>query len=231
MTDTRGFRVEVSVEAPRDVVWRALTDPTEIRRWFGWDSEGLADEIRYIFVDHARLVPSDRIEFEGDPTAELPEMGEQAIELMADGPRTTVRVVQPGPRANAAWDEHYEEIVQGWHAFFIQLRHYLERHPGEDRRTLYLEGTAPATAVLATLDEMAPGRAWDSGRYQRATAIDQYGDGLVVVLSTIPLDSDEPGRVQVTLTTHGLDDARFAEVRREWQARWAAVAEDAKVTP
>ena len=231
MSEQMGFRVEVAIQAPRDVVWRALTDPDELRRWFGWDYEGLGDEIRYIFVDHATQTPPDRIEMAGDPAAERPEEGAQTIELVDDGPRTIVRVVQPGPLATAAWDELYEEIVQGWHTFFQQLRHYLERHPGEDRRTLYLEGTAPAPETLAAVDDLVPGRIQYAGRYQRVTAIERYGGGLVVVLATNPLDSDEPGRVQVTVTTHGLDDAAFAEARGEWDARWAAIARDAKITP
>jgi uncharacterized protein YndB with AHSA1/START domain len=221
MSEQRGFRVEVVIHAPRDVVWRALTDPDEPRRWFGWDYEGLGDEIRYIFVDHATQLPPARIEMGGA----------QTIELVEDGPRTIVRVVQPGPLADAAWDELYEEIVQGWHAFFQQLRHYLERHPGEERRTLYLEGTASAPTALAAVDELAPGQAWYAGRHQRVTATERYGGGLVVVLAANGLDSDESGRVQVTLTTHGLDDARFAAARREWAARWTALARDANVSP
>ena len=37
MTDQRPFRVEVVVEAPREEVWRALTAPERVARWFGWD--------------------------------------------------------------------------------------------------------------------------------------------------------------------------------------------------
>ena len=221
MSEQRGFRVEVVIHAPHDVVWRALTDPDELRRWFGWDYEGLGDEIRYIFVDHATPHPPDRIEFEGV----------QTIELVADGPRTIVRVIQPGPLADADWDELYEEIVQGWHAFFQQMRHYLERHPGEERRTLYLEGTAPAPAVLAAVDALAPGQTWYAGRHQRVTATERYGNGLAVVLAANGLESDEPGRVQVTLTTHGLDEDQLAAARHELEARWTALAREAKITP
>ncbi len=223
--------MEITLPAPVDTVWQAFRDPTVIRRWFGWDYEGLGDEIRYIFVDHARQVPLERIEFEGDPATERPEEAPQMIELVEDGPRTIVRVVQSGPLANAAWDELYEEIAQGWHAFFQQLRHYLERHPGEERRTLYLEGTAPAPKVLATINELAPGELRYDGTHQRVTTVEGYGGGLVIVLAEKGLETDEPGRAHVTLTTHGLDDAHFAEARREWDARWAAVARDAKVTP
>jgi uncharacterized protein YndB with AHSA1/START domain len=45
---------EVEVAAPADAVWRALREPAEIRRWFGWDYEGLDEEIRQIFVDGAK---------------------------------------------------------------------------------------------------------------------------------------------------------------------------------
>jgi len=36
--------------------------------------------------------------------------------------------------------------------------------------------------------------------------------------------------MHVTLSTHGLDDAQFAEVDRTWRARWTAVADDPQVT-
>ena len=56
MSMDKPFRVEVIVDAPRDAVWRALTEPEQIRHWFGWDYDGLEDEIRVIFVEHATLV-------------------------------------------------------------------------------------------------------------------------------------------------------------------------------
>ena len=55
MTEQKPFRVEVVVDAPREAVWRALTEPERLARWFGWDYDGLEGEIKYIFVDHARL--------------------------------------------------------------------------------------------------------------------------------------------------------------------------------
>ena len=36
---------DVVIAAPADTVWRALRDRTEIRRWFGWDYDGIDDEI------------------------------------------------------------------------------------------------------------------------------------------------------------------------------------------
>jgi len=103
-SDDRAFTVEVTIAAPRDVVWRALTDPAELRRWFGWDYEGLEGDIRYILVEHSTPVPPDRISDDDNGWA---------IELVADGARTIVRVVGPGPLADAHWDDIYDEELQG----------------------------------------------------------------------------------------------------------------------
>ena len=221
-SDKRAFKIEVTIAAPRDVVWRALTDPAELRRWFGWDYAGLEGEIRYIFVEHSIAVPPDRI---GD------DDNGWAIELSADGPRTIVRVVGPGPLADAHWDDLYDEELQGWHQFLVQLRDYLERHPGKERRTLFLEGNAVPSAALAVIGEAVAGQTWYRGRHQLVIAADDDSGSLVVVVASLGLDADRAGSMHITLSTHGLDDAQFAEVDRTWRARWIAVADDAKVTP
>ena len=222
MSFDQGFRVEVVIRAPREVVWRALTDPAEIARWFGWEYESLTEEIKMIFQDGVTQQPPERLLLSW----------EQTIELVADGPDVTiVRIVKPGPLATASWDDLYDEMVRGWHGFLVQLRHYLERHPGEDRRTLWLDGTASPTAVLAALDADTPGETWVQTRYQRVTAVEAFGGGLVAVLSSEPLDSDAPCKVQVTVTTHGLDDGQFAKLREQTSARWQALAPEGTVTP
>ena len=53
MSMDKPFRVEVTVDAPRDVVWRELTESERIRHWFGWEYDGLDDEIKQIFEEHA----------------------------------------------------------------------------------------------------------------------------------------------------------------------------------
>ena len=221
MSMEQGFRIEVVIHAPRDLVWRALTDPEEIVRWFGWDYEGIEPEIRQIFVDEVTTTPPER----------LAMAWEQTIELIADGDRTILRIVKPGPLAEASWDDLYDEMVRGWHGFFLQFKHYLERHPGEARRTLWFDGTALPSAVLAALDAEAPGVDWLHIRHQRVAAVDAYGGGLLAVLSAPPLDSDTPGTVQITMTTHGLDDKQFAALREHWAERWEALAPGGSVTP
>ena len=43
--------VDMVLDAPADVAWSALRDPGTIRRWFGWDDDGLGAEIHQIFVE------------------------------------------------------------------------------------------------------------------------------------------------------------------------------------
>ena len=46
---------EVVIAAPADTVWRALRDRSEVRRWFGWDYDGIDDEIEMIFFGDAAV--------------------------------------------------------------------------------------------------------------------------------------------------------------------------------
>jgi len=148
-----------------------------------------------------------------------------------DGPRTVVRVVCAGSLADAEWEDLYDEMEEGWRAFFQQLSYGLQRHRGEDRRTVFLAGDAAASEVLAAVDARAPGREWAASRHQRATVVERYGGGLVLVKSSRPLDADGPSRVWVLLTTYGLDDAAYADLHREWAAWWASLAKDIQVQP
>ena len=116
--------VEVTIAAPVDAVWRALREPAEIRRWFGWQYEGLDEEIRFIFVQEAKA----------DDEAHVLDGGEGgmiALEERGDG--TVVRVTRAGSS-----EDGYDEINEGWITFIQQLRFYLERHPGQERPTVHV---------------------------------------------------------------------------------------------
>jgi uncharacterized protein YndB with AHSA1/START domain len=224
--EQKPFRVEVVVNAPREVVWHALSEPAELRRWFGWDHPGLEEEIRFIFVDHAH-----RAEREGEPVIqfEVEGMVPQTIELEADGPRTVVRIVCPGSMEGTGWEELYDAMEEGWRTFFYQLRHYLELYPGQDRRTLHLAGDADAVRVRDALAAVAGGGPWHTSRHQWA-APGRDGAALVGMLSRTPIGDGAPGRVTVTVTGYGLDDEAFGRLRDEWTSRWEGLAENRKIT-
>jgi Activator of Hsp90 ATPase homolog 1-like protein len=214
MTEQRPFRVEVVVEAPREEVWRALTEPERVARWFGWDYDGLEGEIKYIFVDHARQDP---------PALLVLDDGEdnQTIELVEEGPRTRVICVRPGSLEGADWDDLYEDVREGWITFFNQLRHSVERHPDEDRRTIRLTGDAVPADVVEALGREVGGPVWHEGRFQYAVAAGGDGDVLVGVHPKLPIDAREPAPVALTVTSYGLDETALEALRDHWQSWWA----------
>jgi hypothetical protein len=203
LTGNRPRRVEVSVDAPRDAAWRALSERAELARWFGWDYEGLADEIDFIFFEHATRHGRDRIELE--------DGGEgQTIELAADGPRRTiVSVARPG------------ELSEGWRVFFHQLGHYLAHHDGEERRTVHLAGNASPAAALGVLEGLLEGEVTRPSRFV-ALAV-APGEGLVALESSAELDTREPAPVMITISAYGVDDAQLEAIRARWAERWRQI--------
>jgi uncharacterized protein YndB with AHSA1/START domain len=210
------FRVEVAIAAPHEAVWRALTEPEEIRRWFGWDYDGLDAEIRYIFADHAMAEGRERIVLtEGDDR--------QSIELEPDGPRTRVRIERPGGAAGGEDADAFDALEEGWRTFLEQLRHQLERHPGGERRTLHFTGDAVGADVVAAVRAALPGEPWHESARQWMLASPEHGDCLAGVDAREPLASGASGPVALTIVTFDLNDEAFAAVRDTWTARWTAV--------
>lgn len=85
---------------------------------------------------------------------------------------------------------------------------------------MFFEGKAVAATLSAALRDRLPEPPCYEDRFQRGVVTGE-GDALVVLATREMLDSDQPGAVHITLTTHGLDDARFATTRDEWWSWWS----------
>lgn len=153
---------EITVQAPPERLWHALTDPDELMRWFppvarvepgeggtitlswGAGMEGTAPihlwepNQRFGWVEQHPGEPPVRIAVEFELEA-------------AAGGRTTVRLVQSGFGPDADWNEYITSVDGGWTYFLANLRHYLERHR-DTPRTMVSERRPPG---------MARDQAWD----------------------------------------------------------------------
>ena len=207
----RAIAVETTISAPFAAVWQALRDPEAIRRWHGWDFDGLDEEIDVIYV---RDVPADE-------AAGTIEIGDGSrFELEDRGATTVVRVTMPAPAAGASWDEFYADVREGWATFVEQLRFALERHPGEERRAFTADGPpavrvdgAPGTAYRATTtwgEELRGEVRYRTG-HQVVLSVDAYGPGLVA------LHAKPDGGGLTVVTAYGLDDDALAELQRRWR--------------
>jgi hypothetical protein len=215
MTDDhvlKPYHVEVSLNAGRDEVWDALTQPPVLHQWFGWDYDGLDAEIQQIFVTEAMLMAPEQMGWADG----------SFLEVIGDDDRSTVRAVREGPPP--ADPDRYDAIEEGWRTFLTQLRFYVERRPAGRRRTVYLTGeTTPHQAM-----SLADGD-WTEVGNRIAWTVDPDGH-LVVVGSHVPLSERVAARTEITISTYGLDDGAFTTCRDGWAKRWAPLADRANVT-
>jgi hypothetical protein len=215
MTDERGpkpYDVEVTVDAARDEVWDAVTQPAVLRQWFGWDYDGLDAEIRQIFVDEATLWAPERMGWADG----------SFLEVTGDDDRARVRAVREG--VAAADPDRYDAIEEGWRAFLIQLRFLLQERPQGRRRTIYLTGETTGRQALTLADGDWQ---WFGSRVAWTATSDGH---LVVVGGHLPLGTHDAARMEVTISTFGLADAEFQNQREQWTKRWAPLAAGAEVT-
>ena len=224
--------VDMEVDAPVDVVWAALREPAEVRRWFGWDDEGLAAEIEEIFVERAVVEDDTRIInwADGDSFA-LEDRGE----------RTRLRVMRRG-HAGIDFDGVHDAIDEGWITFTQQLRFSLERHRGEDRRTAFatrgmgLEDD-PLLARLGVRDlghaevgseytvERTDGTSFSGEVFfqtdlQVGLTVAEEHDALLVIARTPPTSAPPHGQVMFILSAYGLDDAGLGDLEARWTSWW-----------
>lgn len=227
-------RLEVAVAAPMDTVWSALRERDELARWFGWDYDGLQPEIEEIFFAGATASAAERMLETGGGRFELVE---------ADGGGTLVRVVREDPPGTEGWGGAYDGIDHGWLTFVQQLRFALERHPGDDRRTIHLTGDPlvlagrpldelglagvgllePGAAYATTLPtrERIDGEVFFAQRGQLGLTVSGWGDGLLVLFGDWT-GTPPYGQVALIATTYGLEEGALAALRDGLTAWWWA---------
>jgi hypothetical protein len=218
---------EVEIAAPRNVVWQALRDPAEIRRWFGWETPDIEAEIAMIFVDGA----------EADEATGIIQFGEwegvaDRFELRELHGKTTLSVMRSGTPPEGGWEASHNEVIEGWTSFIQQLRLYLETHRGDTRRTLWLSSKSGPGAVEALgllgvgaagshyARDLSPGDAVSGevlfwSRRQVGVVVAEWSGGLLIA-------GDRPAGGTALLTVYGLSDAEFGALETRWKTWWSA---------
>lgn len=131
---------EVTIQAPVDAVWQALTDARELTQWFPLNARvtpGVGGSIWISWGEGA--------EGEAPITAWEPNRHFQWTE--SRGPvkiaidfhletregATVVRLVQSGFGDGPEWDDEFHMVEGGWSYFMTHLQWYLEHHRGIPR--------------------------------------------------------------------------------------------------
>jgi uncharacterized protein YndB with AHSA1/START domain len=148
----RTIELSQIVDAPPETVHRALTDASELPRWFPSAAEsdprtGGAYSYRFEFENDAarnhtyageyREVSPERVAYSWKTEAGPTEVD---FRISASDGGTEVRLVHSGWDAHS--DEGIEEFRQGWGFFLGNLKSHLER--GEDARASQMGMRTPA---------------------------------------------------------------------------------------
>jgi uncharacterized protein YndB with AHSA1/START domain len=166
MSNSRKIESEIEIDAPIEAVWKSLSDAAELMRWFPLDARAEPNAGGMVWYSWGppyegenrieiwdpphRLKLSDAAigghhteeEFGpgNDPsTGKEPAARQIAMDftLESAGGKTTLRLVHSGFGASADWDEEFGATSRGWITEFLGLKHYLEHHRGEDRRSVW----------------------------------------------------------------------------------------------
>jgi uncharacterized protein YndB with AHSA1/START domain len=140
MTDTRTFEHSLTVDAPRDRVFGALTDADELKRW--WITDGISEprpggRFRYEWKmadaanDHVQegtydeVVDGERVVF---PWSGPGGESRVTFALAQSNGGTQVSLIHAGISAQ----DEFERYEQGWRGFLANLKSVLEG--GADNR-------------------------------------------------------------------------------------------------
>ncbi len=165
----RTIEWEVRIHAPREAVWAALTEPTQLARWFppvASGRPGLGEELTFAWGPalqwHTRVVawePGRHLVWRDEAVPQPDSPGESgpsgagstappaepmAVDwtLEASGGQVLVRLVQSGFGEGDSWDDFFDGTDFGWRFYLHALRHYLERHPGKTRDMVWVRRAA-----------------------------------------------------------------------------------------
>lgn len=219
--------IEVTVAAPVDVVWSALRERDQLRRWHGWIMDGLDEEIDFIYHQHVQA-DDDRhvLQLVGHAPGDY-STGDRFELSEVDG-GTVVRIVRgPRPPADHEWAGYYDDVTEGWALFVQQLRFALERQRGRDRRTVFVSATRLGDGSLAEAvgtDSGSPlgfvGTQFFVDGVRAGAEVPELGPGLVIT-------GAGAGKELLVLTAYGLDDDAFASITERVRDFWSQRHPDA----
>lgn len=223
-SETRVAPGEIEIDAPVERVWRALTEARELERWFPLEAEVEPGPEGRIWMSwgnelgawspvevweaprHLRVVWASS----GDEPVQITD-----YHLEGEDGRTRLRVVTSGFPADASWDDMVEGTRLGWVFELHQLRHYLERHDGEDRKAAYLRRRVDLSRQEAWDRLVAPGSGLETlaGR-----VLDRTPPWQLALVSREPPDS----LIRLTVDpSHDEPEARDVSV---WVGAWGEAA-------
>ncbi len=240
---SRTHETSITIDAPIEEVWRAITEAREIERWF-------APTMRVEPGVGGNMFASWGPGMEGTQTIEVWEPNRQLrlidqrdrtfgsggdaagaatpVRLVVDyflesqDGKTVLRLVHSGFGPGADWDGEYEGTRSGWPGFFRTLKHGLERHPGKSTHNVTLFHVAPPGDADALWNQFFAAVPWQGREIARGENPRTYLGtvaGLDDAMLSVAFSGQAAGQfIYVSLLLYGLPPERIAAVEQEWKA-------------
>jgi uncharacterized protein YndB with AHSA1/START domain len=164
-SEPRSIEKTITIDAPPEVVWTALTDAQQLANWFPVEARvtpgpggamwmKFFDESQYespigAWEDHRHLQL-----IYAEPSERVPHRVALDYFLEGEGGRTVLRLVQSGFSRDAAWDAMYDGTERGWACMLGALKHFLERHRGVTRDPIVIKHRIGDASVREAWDRL-----------------------------------------------------------------------------
>ncbi len=196
---TRSIDVSLEIDASTEDVYKALTDASELVRWFpleaGENEDGTVwmswgDGNKFSGTVAASEPPRHvRFLYRQPPPARDPDTltEDDLVEIVPDyrletkGGKTVLRLVHSGFGDGSDWDELFDATRTGWAFELRGLKHYLENHHGHDRIVAWAKSVYPGTRDAAWARLMSPAGLGELGGLsagERYATDSSFGDSL-----------------------------------------------------
>ncbi len=226
MTD-RQFEMSLTIEAPRDAVWQALTDAAHLTRWFApeavceprvggrmvwrWGAQHCWEQR----ID--ALAPGEHLRTRYDSAVADGAGGRRPLfvdfHLSGTGGTTSLRLVHSGFGPEAASTPAVAGIRSGWPVQLSSRRLALERHPGRERQLAWgvARTSLPADAAWRQLCERMDVASLPALREGAPFAVDVPGAGPIRGTALVG-----PSTREFSGVAANLDDGWFRVHCEEW---------------
>jgi hypothetical protein len=131
MTD-RPIEIEITIKAPVDAVWRAITEADGLTRWFCREARVTPGEGGSVWISWGNGIEGESPITIWEPNKRLRTGSEETgiVDYYLDGGsgETRLRIVQSG--FGQDWGPEYDAVKGAWPVFLWLLRRTLEDRPG-----------------------------------------------------------------------------------------------------
>jgi len=244
---TRAIDLTIDIDAPRDAVWRTLTDPSEIPRWLAPSAKVQPGEAGFIEVSWGEgMTGRNTIEVWEPPNrlvAGHSGLREEYV-LSEKGGGTSLKLHHSGFPANPEGEAYRKSVENGWCAFFAMLGHGASRNAGKPFKnvTLFTQLSAgsreaawdsivnPGGVTKQGLPRLEPGSRYDvelfSGSRLHGTVLHSLWPGYLVLIAENLDDSllallcegaGDGAMLTITWILNGNAAKREHEIKSTWE--------------